>query len=212
MTDQTLVLQDATEEYERKQGEGKSGKEMFALAWDVKQLSYLTKLGRELSVECATLVDKLLDPKYDIITNNLANQIRRFREKVLSFVTAITKYRREPATHILVVLISPEERNKQPYALAVQCIGYKSIIYSHYSIIYSHYTQIVGGKHGIIEAEVVNRAVPTSVLKEILTWKEEGCTLDDVITRLRIRTVLSGYDYHTWSEGKIKQCIDCSKP
>ena len=29
-------------------------------------------------------------------------------------------YRREPATHILVVLISPEERNKKPYALAVQ--------------------------------------------------------------------------------------------
>ena len=127
MRDSSLALQDAKEEYERKQGEGKSGKEMFGLAWDVKELSDLKEVGRELSVECATLVDKLLDPKYDIIANNLTNQISSFREKVLSFVKAITKYRCEPATHILVVLISPEERNKKPYALAIQCIAYKSI-------------------------------------------------------------------------------------
>lgn len=59
----------------------------------------------------------------------------------------------------------------------------------------------VGGKDGIIEAEVINRAVPTSILKEILMWKGEGCTIEDVVTRLRIRTVPSGYGYHTWSEG-----------
>ena len=58
---------------------------------------------------------------------SLANQISSLREKILSFIKAITKYRREPATHVLVVLISPEERNKKPYALAVQCIAYKSI-------------------------------------------------------------------------------------
>ena len=68
MRDSNLALQDAKEEYERKQGEGKSGK--FGLAWDVKELSDLNEVGRELSVECATLVDKLLDPKYDIIANN----------------------------------------------------------------------------------------------------------------------------------------------
>ena len=56
-----------------------SGKEMFGLAWDVKELSDLNEVGRELSVECATLVDKLLDPKY-IIANNLANQISSFQK------------------------------------------------------------------------------------------------------------------------------------
>lgn len=45
----------------------------------------------------------------------------------MPFVKRVIKYRREPATHVLVVLISPEERNKKPYALAVQCIAYKSI-------------------------------------------------------------------------------------
>lgn len=110
-----------------KQSRVKSGKEMFGLAWDVKELSDLNEVGRELTVECSTLVDKLMDPSYDIIANNLANQISSFRDRVMSFVKTVMKYRREPATHILVVLISPEERNKKPYALAVQCIAYKSI-------------------------------------------------------------------------------------
>ena len=122
-----LALQNAKEEYETKQSEGKSGKEMFGLAWDVKELNDLNEVGRELTVECTTLVDKLMDPRYDSIANNLANQISCFRERVVSFVRTVTKYRREPATHIVVVLISPEERNKKPYALAVQCIAYKSI-------------------------------------------------------------------------------------
>ena len=61
--------------YESKQGEGKSWKEMFGLAWDVKKLSDMNEI-----VECTTLVDKLLDPNYDGITNNLANQISTFRE------------------------------------------------------------------------------------------------------------------------------------
>ena len=122
-----LVLQNVKKDYEAKQSEGKSGKEMFGLAWDVKELGDLNEVGRELTVECTTFIDKILNPSYDRIANNLANQISAFRERALSFVKRVTKYRREPATHVLVVLISPEERNKKPYALAVQCIAYKSI-------------------------------------------------------------------------------------
>ena len=44
--------------------------------------------------------------------------------------------------------------------------------------------QHVSGKDGIIEAEIVNKVVPKSVLKEILTWREEGCTIEDVVARL----------------------------
>ena len=113
-----IVLQSAKEHYETKQNEGKSGKEMFGLAWNVKELSDLNEVGRELTVECTTLVDKLLDPCYDSIASNLAKQICSFRERVLSYVKSVTKYRREPASHILVVLISPEGRNSKPYALA----------------------------------------------------------------------------------------------
>ena len=37
------------------------------------------------------------------------------------------KFKRTPDTHVLVVMISPEERNKKPYALPVQCVAYHSL-------------------------------------------------------------------------------------
>ena len=68
-------------------------------------------------------------------------------------------------------------------------------------ILYVHVIEVymLVERDGIIEAEVVSRAVPTSVLKEILMWKE-GCTVEDVVSRQRVRTVSSGYDDQTWLE------------
>lgn len=37
------------------------------------------------------------------------------------------KYKRTAATHILVVMISPEERDVKPYAMPIQCLAYKSL-------------------------------------------------------------------------------------
>ena len=44
-----------------------------------------------------------------------------------TFVKRVTKYKRVAATHILVLMISPEQRTSKPYALPVQCIAYKSL-------------------------------------------------------------------------------------
>ena len=57
----------------------------------------------------------------------------------------------------------------------------------------------------VIEAEVPNPAVSKELMKEIMKWRQEGCTMDDVIGRLRKRTVPSGYSYHTWHKGSDKQ-------
>lgn len=54
---------------------------------------------------------------------------------------------------------------------------------------------------GAIIADVNNPAVSTDLLKEILHWKVENCGDKDIITRLRQRTVPSGYQYTTWSPG-----------
>ena len=37
------------------------------------------------------------------------------------------KYKHTPATYALVVMTSPKERNKKPYALPVQCLAYESL-------------------------------------------------------------------------------------
>ena len=52
-------------------------------------------------------------------------------------------------------------------------------------------------------AEVPNPAVSSQLLKEIQSWKDEGASIDDVITRLRMRTVPPGYvgTIHNWCDG-----------
>jgi len=52
--------------------------------------------------------------------------------------------------------------------------------------------------------------VSNELLTEIMVWKNEGASTDDVITRLRLRTVPSNYPVHNWIEGKefvIQWCI-----
>lgn len=51
---------------------------------------------------------------------------------------------------------------------------------------------------GTVVASEPNPAVDAALLKEILLWKLEGCSNDDVITRLRQRTVPEGYIIHPW--------------
>lgn len=54
---------------------------------------------------------------------------------------------------------------------------------------------------GVVIAEVPNPAVSADILKDVLLWKVAGATFDDIIVRLRQRTVPSGYTYHTRVQG-----------
>lgn len=56
--------------------------------------------------------------------------------------------------------------------------------------------------NGSIVAERHNPAVPNAVLRQIWEWKLQGATPEDVIDRLRSRTVPPGYVPHAWSPGK----------
>jgi len=60
---------------------------------------------------------------------------------------------------------------------------------------------MIGDKNENIKAQVPNPAVDISLLREILSWTREGASCDDVIERLRVRTVPSGYTYHNWIDG-----------
>jgi len=44
--------------------------------------------------------------------------------------------------------------------------------------------------------------VSNELLTEIMAWKNEGSSTNDVITRLRLRTVPSNYPVHNWIDGK----------
>ena len=60
---------------------------------------------------------------------------------------------------------------------------------------------IIVNDDGSITAKVANPAVPDTLLEEIYTWRVERATDMDVITRLRQRTVPSGYSFHPWIPG-----------
>ena len=50
-------------------------------------------------------------------------------------------------------------------------------------------------------AEKPNPAVSSSVLDEIWKWKKENASTEDLVQRLRLRTVPIGCQYHNWKSG-----------
>ena len=72
-------------------------------------------------------MEKLNDPVYDTIENNLARQLTSLRSQMTTFVKRASRYRRNPAGHLLVIMISTEDRKRKPYAMPVQCIAYRSL-------------------------------------------------------------------------------------
>ena len=59
----------------------------------------------------------------------------------------------------------------------------------------------VGLPNGDITAEIPSDAVSKSLLLEIEEWMKEGAKYDDIICRLRPKTVPPGYPYSTWISG-----------
>lgn len=62
----------------------------------------------------------------------------------------------------------------------------------------------VGDANGQLTARVPNPAVCADLLKQVHGWVESGATTDDVVDRLRVRTVPTGYTFHKWVEGTFE--------
>ena len=63
------------------------------------------------------------------------------------------------------------------------------------------YGTLLGLADGKIVAELSNPAVEEDLLKEIWLMKVIGIPWEDIIQRLRTRTVPAGYTYCTWQKG-----------
>lgn len=58
---------------------------------------------------------------------------------------------------------------------------------------------------GTLVAEDKNEVVPSSVLKEIWEWRQNGATHSDILSRLRLRTVPEGYTVSPWNSGVLNR-------
>lgn len=108
-------------------GKTSTDKEMFSLCWSVDELGRLNESGRTLHVEIGTLLELLKDPSTNFIQQNIARCLAKIQDILLPFIRGVTRHQRHAATHILVTMISPSQRNKKPYALPVSCILYGSL-------------------------------------------------------------------------------------
>ena len=64
------------------------------------------------------------------------------------------------------------------------------------------------GNNGTLTPVLPNNAVSLQLLAEIQKWYSEGANQDDVVERLRLRTVPPGYKIHNWIEGTYT-AVDC---
>ena len=110
--------------YSEKQRSSRSGDN---LAWKLKELADLNEEGRQLHIIISSLIEKLHSDQCDVVQDNIPRQVSTMRERIYSFIRRLTRHKRTAATHILVFMISPEDRRRKPYAIPVQCIPYKSL-------------------------------------------------------------------------------------
>ncbi len=125
----TIGLQQAQVLYEEKLQSPTSvaEKTMFALAWKVQELEQLVSSFQKLTAETGSLMRKLQDTGYRPEQDNFQRQLKITKEKLTDAVRRLSKHQRTAATHVMVFMVSPESRNRQPYALPVQCLPIKGL-------------------------------------------------------------------------------------
>lgn len=95
---------------------------LHALAWSVDELQRLIESGRKSNVDIQVLREFFQDD-VDSVGVNIPRQVSAI---LVEIVKGVYHYRRTVASHVLVIMISTESRNRKPYALPVQCIPYSS--------------------------------------------------------------------------------------
>ncbi len=97
---------------------------MFALCSSLDELKHLIENGRNLLVETKVLLDLVSANGTEVGAANLPRRLCNWKNKQTDFVKRLVRFKRTPATHIFVIMISSELRMSKPYALPVQCLSY----------------------------------------------------------------------------------------
>lgn len=124
----TGALESNTEYEEKLKTKTKSEKDMFALAWQIEELKQLCSECRSLRTEINVVMDLVGNPVSGSEQHvNIPRRLTVLRDRLCAVVKATYRYRRKPATHVFVFMISPEHRRQKPYAIPVQCVSCTSL-------------------------------------------------------------------------------------
>ena len=61
-------------------------KTLFKLAWKVKELEELTSDFRQLTVDLTSLMERMRDPKCDVVRENVAEELGSIHERIVEAV------------------------------------------------------------------------------------------------------------------------------
>ena len=162
---------------------------MFELGWEITELENLNETGRKLLVDLRSLLMKYNAPTpNDFVDEDVPNCLKSFCSDLTQFIKNVVVHQREPATHVFVFMISPEERNKKPYALPIQCIpcaGIKEVNIRQFLTkiveqMRSRNMKIAGKLHALI-LQLITKKLATMY---IFT---EGFSSDGAFNYLRVR-------------------------
>jgi len=114
-------LQTANTTYEEKLKYGSSTDQtMFNLSWDVEELKWIFNEGRALCGDIQACLEHCTAELFRL--HNIPSKLSNIRSRLLQFVKRVWHFKREPASHVFVLMISAEQRNRKPYAVPVQCV------------------------------------------------------------------------------------------
>lgn len=102
-------------------------KTLCALGWSIDELSRLNDECCMLYIEVTTLLEQLEHDATDVVQMNAARSLNLCQEKLCHFIQSSRRHKRTAASHVLVTMISPSERNRKPYVLPINCIPYVSL-------------------------------------------------------------------------------------
>lgn len=98
----------------------------IACTWDIQEFHHLLKECQWAIARATELqVIRTSDSRQDELS--FSSELLLFAERLETFVRGLVRKQREPASHAMVLMISPDGRVKKPYALPVQLLPYRSL-------------------------------------------------------------------------------------
>ena len=98
---------------EKHQARNAPEKVVLELLWDITTLRQLNEKGRTLRTDILINLDQPPSAQFEF---NLPRKLSGIRTLLQEVVKGVFRFKRTPATHIFVLMISSELRDKKPYA------------------------------------------------------------------------------------------------